>query len=727
MQKLIVTLYPTKKREDIEVVNLLQAGVTASVDNIRDSLFKIDFSGKLVFVYNKEISKLLKDDYDFNDHGIYYQVNGNKKFLLELSNLYIEKGKLTAKLKNAYTRLSKKDNDKDLEKIATYEAALDTLQSTVDRLESTKMFIAVFCEQKTSKRDFERFMQFDSFIDPVFSYTKQPLSTNGKEYIFDIETTGLDVSTDTITFLGFKEVGSQTYWIEEMPTVENIKYWVTWMEGKKIIAHNALFDFSFMLMKAGIEFFPNIEIVDTMLLSHVDGEERLSLKHLAMMYGNFLGRRNTLTADENYLVEDLLSTEVLYEKYKSVYNRFAGRLICESVKVFVETKCRGITIDSDKLFQLRDYYNNLENPYSFNTDAPREVAQYFLENGVKLTKKTTTGQYTVDKNYLKNFSNPVVQGYLDYKKESTIKKMFIDPYCALEDYTLRPNIKLDGTRTGRLSCSNPNLQQIPNKSKFKDIFVSRFGNNGYIGTIDLDQAELRTAALLSNDWVYAKALLSNDFHRLVASKTFGLPEKEISKEQRFVAKSVNFGGVLYGGSAWGIAARIGVPSDVVKKVQDWYAENFVELTTWINEERKQALELSQVVTFFGRVRNFDSSYRSDEIERMGVNTKVQSVASDIMLYITTRMGSLLRQNKMKSKVLFPVHDELLFDIHKTELEQFISLLKQAFHDILKTPIGNLSLAKTLPISGTLEWANSWLYLKSEVNPPEGKKFISSLE
>jgi len=98
-----------------------------------------------------------------------------------------------------------------------------------------------------------------------------------------------------------------------------------------------------------------------------------------------------------------------------------------------------------------------------------------------------------------------------------------------------------------------------------------------------------------------------------------------------------------------------------------------------------------------------------------------------MLYIVVRLSGLLRQHKLKSKVLFPVHDELLLDIHREELEQVIQLLKQSFKDVLKTPIGKLSLSQTLPISGTLEWGKSWLYVKNEKYPCEGSCKISSLE
>jgi DNA polymerase I-like protein with 3'-5' exonuclease and polymerase domains len=499
------------------------------------------------------------------------------------------------------------------------------------------------------------------------------------------------------------------------------------MLGKNIVGHNLLFDLSWLMYKSGLTYAPNINTIDTMLLAHVSGERRLGLKHLSMMLGNFKGRRNTMTADESYLLEDLLATELLYDTYKSGLDTFAGKLVCNAVKAFAETKVKGLKLNEQRLFAIRDSYSSYDIPkYNFNVDSNRELSDYLRGNGVALRDKTERGDWKVDRPTLENFKDqPLVAEYLEYQAELNIYQKFIKPYCELQDFTIRPDIRLSGTETGRLSCSNPNVQQVPNRSLFKDIFRSRFGNTGCIATIDLDQAELRIAALLSGDGIYAKALLSEDFHRLVASKTFGKDMSDITKDERFVAKAVNFGGVLYGGSAKGIAARIKVESAVVATVQDWYAKEFVKLTQWIESEKDLAIYTNQITTLFGRVRKLDG-LRGDQKRRIGVNTAVQSVASDVMLYIVTRLSSLIRLNKLQSQIMFPVHDELLLDIHKEEFNFVIGLLKQAFKDVLTTPIGQLELSKELPISGVLEFGISWLYLKNEKFPPDGSIKISSL-
>ena len=720
MERMILSIYKRQVHPHIQTVYLLEQDEKATVANLRNALYKLDFSNKLVFCFDGELSKLFKEDYSFNDHGIYYDVFCNSNFDLAVHQLEEQLKKQQTKHKKL---LEKDKNKADL----LWIEMLDT-QHKLQDLQIKIAFILVPCEPSTQKRDWQRFIEYEKFVDPVNAFIFNPYLPDVKEVILDIETTSLDFDTGNITLIGVKGVDLFSYTAINNPSISQIKDLLKALEGKTVIGHNLIFDLSWLMAKAGLEFAPNISTVDTMLLAHVAGERQLSLKHLSMMYGNFKGRRNTLTADESYLVEDLLSTECLYNKFKDQLSTFAGQLVCNAVKTFAEAKVNGVVLDEKRLFEVRDDYRQYDNPkYSFNVDSNRELANYLLSEGVKLKDKTERGDYKVDIKTLENYKDiPVVAEYLDYQKEVGIYQKFIKPYCEMSSFVIRPNIMLFGTETGRLSCSNPNVQQIPNRSLFKDIFRSRFKEEGVIASIDLDQAELRIAALLSGDEIYSQALLSNDFHRLVASKTFGKPEKEVSKQERFVAKSVNFGGVLYGGSASGIATRIKVDPMVVEKVQEWYKHEFIKLTTWIEYTKWLAVDTNQIVTFFGRIRELQG-LRWDQKRRIGVNTAVQSVASDVMLYIVTRLSTLLRKHQLQSKVLFPVHDELLLDIKRSELEQVIDLLKQAFKDVLKTPIGKLDLANTLPISGTLEWGKSWLYLKSEQYQPEGKVKISSLE
>lgn len=714
MNKLILSIHPTKKHPQYETVNLLEANEKSSIALLRDKLHDVDLVGKLVLCLDSELSKLFKEDYSFNDHGIYYDVYFNSNFDLNTFNLEQKTKKLQTKLKKKYTE----DSEQELKRLE---------KELIDR-QSTLAFVLIPLEKETAKRDYQRFVEFESFVDPILKYHKEPLATDYYDtYVLDIETTGLEFDKYDITLIGLKGVYTDSYSIICNPSRKDILKLFEYLEGTTIVGHNLLFDLSWLMYKAGLSYAPNINTVDTMLLAHVAGERRLSLKHLSMMLGNFKGRRNTMTADDSYLLEDLLATELLYTTYKSSLDTFAGKLVCNAVKAFAETKVKGLKLNEQRLFAIRDSYSSYDVPkYNFNVDSNRELSEYLKSSGVALTAKTERGDYKVDRPTLENFKdNPVVAEYLDYQAEVGIYQKFIKPYCELQDFTIRPDIRLSGTETGRLSCSNPNVQQVPNRSLFKDIFRSRFGDNGWVATIDLDQAELRIAALLSGDEIYSRALLSNDFHKLVASKTFEKEEKAVTKQERFTAKAVNFGGVLYGGSAKGIAERIKVETELVAKVQNWYAKEFVKLTQWIESEKETAVHTNEVKTLFGRTRKLEG-LRWDQKRRIGVNTAVQSVASDVMLYIVTRLSSLIRQNKLQSQIMFPVHDELLLDIHKEEFDQVINLLKQAFKDVLRTPIGQLDLAKTLPISGTLEYGVSWLYLKNEKYPPVGSVKISSL-
>lgn len=666
MQRLILTPYPVKRHPTIEQKHLLEKRQKLSLPDLRKAWEKLGIEDTLILVTDPKLAKVFKPDYRTNDHGIYYECGPN---------------------------------------------------------------VIVFLEQETQQRDYERFLTYDQFVDPVFDYSvtndlEGYFSKYGDPFILDIETTGLDFTKHEITMLSVKAIAATEILIIDYPSIKQLKTLWDKLTGKEVVGHNLLFDLSWILYHSQVNLLPSLYAIDTMLLAHVAGERRLSLKHLSMMYGNFLGRRNTTTADHNYLIEDMLTTELLYNQFKDKYDTFAGRLVCEAVKVFTESKVYGVNIDEKVLFRLRDEYKYLEldNKYDFNVNSNRELAEYFISKGVPLSELTDRGDYKVDQKTLSDIKHHETQKYLDYKQELSIYQKYILPYSLLEDFTIRPDIKLWGTETGRLSCSNPNVQQIPNRSKFKDIFRSRF-EGGYIGTIDLDRAELGVAALLSGDEEYAKALTSQDFHSLVAQKTF--EKDEVTKKERFTAKAVNFGGVLYGGSAKGIASRIGVEPEIVEQIQRWYKKAFPVLTQWIEDQKTLSIQTYQVETFFGRLR-YMTGYRPDQVRRIGVNTAVQSVANDIMLYITTRLAGLIKQRGLRSKVLFPVHDELLLDIHPEEVDRVVELLKIAFKDVLKTPLGKLPLTKTLAISGTLEVGDSWLYLKSEEYKPVWKTYISSL-
>jgi len=714
MEKLILSIYPKSKHPTYEMISLLLPEEKISVGVLRERLFKLDLTNLLVLCLDSEVSKLFKEDYGFNDHGIYFDVYYNSAFD-EQAHLYAEK------IKKLKTKLSKKYKQET-------ESSLELEGLKLVNRTSQYAFTLVPLEKASQKRDYERWLNYDAFVDPVVKYQKQESVIVTHTCILDIETTGLDFEGNSITMIGIKPLASMHHQCISNPTVTQIKNLLIYLEGKTIIGHNLIFDLSWLMYASGSTFVPNINTVDTLLLAHVAGERRLSLKHLSMMYGNFKGRRNTMNADENYLLEDLLATELLYEKFKHKLDTFSGQLVCQAVKTFSEVKVNGIALDKTRLFEIRDTYKQYDTPkYEFNVDSNRELADYLIAQGVPLVDKTERGDWKVDQKTLENFNNlPVVSKYLEYQKEVTIYQKFIKPYCELQNFMIRPDIRLSGTETGRLSCNNPNVQQIPNRSLFKDIFRSRFESEGFIGSIDLDQAELRIAALLANDQIYAQALLSNDFHKLVASKSFGITEKEVTKAQRFAAKTVNFGGVLYGGSAKGIAWRIKVDTSVVQTIQAWYKKEFIGLTNWIEGEKELAVQTSYSQTYFGRERSL-RELRWDQKRRIGVNTAVQSVASDVMLYIVVRLSGLIRKNKLKSKVMFPVHDELLLDIHKSELDKIIELLKQAFKDVLKTPLGKLGLTNVLPVSGSLEWGKSWLYVKNEKFPSDGSTKISSLE
>ena len=293
MERLILSIYERKRNPNYEQVHLLAKDEKISVPLLRERLYSLALYNKLVLCLDSELSKLFKEDYSFNDHGIYYDCFYNSNFDILTHDLEVQLKKLKAK----------KSQEKWL-------VDIDKTQKAIVEHTSRQSFILVPLEQQTQKRDYQRWLDYEIFVDPVISVEKSIFKGEYSSYILDIETTSLDFNEGFITWIGLKPLDSNQVHLMMNPGASEIKRLLSNLEGKTIIGHNLLFDLSWLMAKSGLEFVPNFDVIDTMLLAHVSGERQLSLKHLSMMYGNFKGRRNTMSADESYLVEDLLSTEL---------------------------------------------------------------------------------------------------------------------------------------------------------------------------------------------------------------------------------------------------------------------------------------------------------------------------------------------------------------------------------------------------------------------------------
>jgi DNA polymerase-1 len=299
---------------------------------------------------------------------------------------------------------------------------------------------------------------------------------------------------------------------------------------------------------------------------------------------------------------------------------------------------------------------------------------------------------------------------LDIRKSEKLLKNYYSKY--IDTAYLHPDMHVLGADTGRTTSSNPSIQNVP--LAVRKTFTSRF-EHGKIASFDLDRNELVCAVLLSGDEVMAKALLEYDYHTYVASIAFGVEYDKVTKEQRKIAKIVTFGALLYGGSARGIAHRVGVEKEIVQGAIDKVKASFKKLTHYQDNQIEYAQNHLRIIDCFGKIRdlrmvNQFGSYGA--VQRDAMNTPVQGLGGYICLMLYSYIHKRLIDENMQSVLIFQVHDEIIADVPFDEIERFKEIKEEAFrwlnnHEYLRQLPG-YGLIK---FSGDLSFGNNVLEAK----------------
>lgn len=592
--------------------------------------------------------------------------------------------------------------------------------------------------QRYISRDIERFfglpdptatLNYLLFEDP----TILPIPA-GTEVVLDVETTGLEWDA-TITQVGltWTDDYGEPYppYLLMDPTKHDLIALGKVLRAKRctITGHNLAFDLRCLLHNTDGQW-PRSLVHDTMILAHLTGEDVLGLKHLSTLYTDRPGPHfGGGPGDPLYLAEDVESTRLVADHFRRDRERFAYTVLRDLVPLVAAIYHRGVfinrprlveiegtaeTIHGEKLAQLE----SITGTSGVNWNSAQQVVDVLLKAGVPLEFKTDAGQYSVKESVLLALEDrhPVARQLLEYRAAEKMLTGFIRPYLAStsdESPYLRPTLRLTGTATGRLSCANPNLQQVTREGPLKEVFVPRWAE-GFYGLVDLSQAELRIAALLSGDELLAEALLAEDTHRFIASKVFRKPQEAITATERKASKKITFG-VLYGGSAAGLALKSDLPQEVVMEILTMITQEFPRLAKWMRVQHRNALETGRIETLFGRIRLMDKYLaRGDvsRVRRLAVNTPVQSLASDCMLVVTRYLDSRLRENKHRSRILFGVHDSLLTEVYPGEQRVVAQYTQEAFQDLWRTPLASREMFSVLPLIGTFILGKSWAGVES---------------
>ena len=395
------------------------------------------------------------------------------------------------------------------------------------------------------------------------------------------------------------------------------------------------------------------------------------------------------------------------------------------MRVLEKMECYGVKVDLDQLKEfaegLRKEMNEREarireltGEPDLNISSPKQVGEVLFDK-LQLdpkAKKTSRGSYPTDEATLTALSDrhPVIEEILEFRAVKKLLSTYIEPfpgYISRKDGRVHTTFNQALTATGRLSSSNPNLQNIPIRTErgkeIRKAFVPQ-DKDGYILSADYSQIELRIMAHLSGDEHLTGAFRSGvDVHRATAAKIFGIPYDEVSGDQRRIAKTANFG-IMYGISSFGLSQRLGISRSEAKKIIDDYFEAFPSVKTYIESTVTAARESGYVATIFGRRRyipdiNAKNAVARSLAERNAVNAPIQGTSADIIKLAMINVDRRIEEAGLKSRMVLQIHDELLFDTCADEVEMLSSIVKEEMEHVTELSV---------PLTVECNYGKNWL-------------------
>ena len=350
----------------------------------------------------------------------------------------------------------------------------------------------------------------------------------------------------------------------------------------------------------------------------------------------------------------------------------------------------------------------------FNINSPRQVGEVLFDKmGIKAKKKRGKANYSTNAAVLEELAEEyeIAQLILDYRKYAKLKSTYTEALPALidiKDRRIHTTYNQTVTATGRLSSSNPNLQNIPVRTeegnKIRNAFVPEDKENSLILSADYSQIELRLLAHITQDKHLLEAFNSGiDVHTLTASKVFDVPVEQVTKDMRYKSKAVNFG-IIYGQSKYGLAKALGISNAEAEDFINKYFATYPRVKAYMEGTVKEAEEKGYVQTIFGRKRYLSSELSSSNAmirefaKRAAINQPMQGSAADLMKIAMIEFSRKLKENNLKSKMIIQVHDELVVEVLKSELEDVKRLVKEAME--LNQP---LSVPLVIDISVGESW------------------------
>lgn len=575
------------------------------------------------------------------------------------------------------------------------------------------------------------------------------LLKNGDVFTFNAVTTTANIYSSQLIGISFSVKKNESYYIP-LPTDKKdckslLLNFITIFSDKNkiIIGHNLKHALS-VLSQYDIEI--ENQLWDTMIAHYlIEPEQNHSIDYLAEVYLDYstiklediTGKgKNQLNLRDVHIekLNEYASEYVdiifqLYEKFKtSLYDNKLEKLFHEIemplVTVLSKMESNGVKIDIDGLKQISEEQSKEiqgieRNIYelagtSFNIGSPKQLGEILFDR-LKIKapgKKTKTGQYPTGEEVLQKIINesPIVQKILDYRSLTKLKSTYVDALPSLvnpNDGLIHTSYNQAITATGRLSSNNPNLQNIPVRTdkgrEIRKAFVPRDENHILLAA-DYSQIELRIIAHLSGDPVMMNAFKEGlDIHSDTASRVYGVPIDEVSKEMRRNAKAVNFG-IIYGMSAFGLAERLGISRSEASEIIKNYFKEYIGIQEYIDKQVAFAKQYGYVETMLGRRRylkdiNAGNSVIRNFAERNAINAPIQGSSADMIKIAMTNIFKEMNEIGLESKMILQVHDELVFDTKLDELNTISQLVTDKMTNALPLDI---------PIVININTGKNWL-------------------
>ncbi|MFZ7115854.1 MAG: DNA polymerase I [Bacteroidota bacterium] len=558
-----------------------------------------------------------------------------------------------------------------------------------------------------------------------------------KSICFDTETTGIDAGKAELVGISFSSKIHEGWYVPVPPDMKEatkiVAEFKPVFENEKIekVAQNLKYDLA-ILTRYGINIAgPTFDtmiahfLIQPEMRHNMDIMSETYLSYSPVSIETLIGKKGKdqlnmrdvpVDAVAEYAAEDADVTLQLKENFepklkKAGLEKLFHEVEMPLVNVLMEMESEGIRLDTSSLKELSQVLATdiglVEKEIQtmagsvFNISSPKQVGEVLFERLKIMEKpvKTKTGQYSTGEDVLSKLENkhPIVRRILDYRELVKLKNTYVDVLPELIDPStgrIHTSYNQVVAVTGRLSSDNPNLQNIPIRTErgreIRKAFIAR--NEDYVLlSADYSQIELRIIAELSQDPGMLSAFNSGeDIHAATAAKVYGVELKDVTSDMRRNAKMVNFG-IIYGISAFGLAERLNISRGEAKSIIDNYFRQYSHVKEYMDHSIESARSKGYVETILGRRRHLRDINSANATvrgfaERNAINAPIQGSAADMIKVAMINIYNDIRKEKMKSKMLLQVHDELVFDAFHTEVDKLKELVSHRMKTALKLKV-----------------------------------------